>query len=71
MPKMKYKVNLTCEERAVLTRITKTGKSTAKEILHANILLATDDSRTPKLTVAKVADKCNTTTTTVQNLRRN
>jgi len=71
MPKQKYTVNLSNEEKTTLKRITKTGKSTAKEILHASILLATDDTRIPKLTVAEVAEKCDTTPTTVQIIRKN
>ena len=70
MPKMKYQVNLTDEEQAKLTKITTTGKASAKEILHANILLATADNRSPKLTVAAAAEKCNSTTTTVQIIRK-
>jgi hypothetical protein len=70
MSKLIYKVSLTEKERARLTKITTTGKGAAKEILHANILLATDDGRTPKLTVAAVAKKCNSTTTTVQKIRK-
>ena len=69
MPKLKHTVNLTSEERTKLMKITTTGKASAKEILHANILLATDDCRTQKLTVTAVADKCNSTTTTVQTVR--
>jgi len=70
MPKIKYHVNLTEEERSKLQKITTTGKSSASEILHANILLATADNRSPKLTVATVADKCDSTTTTVQKIRK-
>ena len=70
MPKLKYIVCLTDEERATLKKIVTTGKSSAKEILHANILLATDDNRTPKLTVVEAADKCNSTDTTVQTIRK-
>jgi hypothetical protein len=70
MPKMMYKVNLTNEERTKLSKIATTGKASAKEIQHANILLATDDNRSPKLTVAAAAEKCNTTTTTVQTIRK-
>ena len=70
MPKMKYQVNLTDEEQAKLTKITTTGKASAKEILHANILLVTADNRSPKLTVAAAAEKCNSTTTTVQIIRK-
>jgi hypothetical protein len=70
MPKLKYLVCLTDEERATLKKIVTTGKSSAREILHANILLATDDNRTPKLTVIEAADKCSSTDTTVQTIRK-
>jgi len=70
MPKLKYKVNLTSEERSILEKITKTGKTTAGEINRAKILLATDDNRIPKLTVIEVAAKCDSNTTTVQSVRK-
>ena len=70
MPKIKYQVNLTDSEQSKLQKLTTKGKSTASEILHANILLATADNRIPKLTVAAVAEKCNSTTTTVQKIRK-
>ena len=70
MPKLRYQVKLTKEERVKLTKTTTTGRASAKEILHAKILLATDDGRSPKLTVVAVAEKCDTTTTTVQTIRR-
>jgi len=70
MPKLMYKVNLTEEEQTKLIKITTTGKTSAKEILHANILLATADNKPTKLTISKVAQKCNTTNTTVQIIRK-
>jgi len=70
MPKKKYSVNLSKNEIEKLNKLTKTGKASAKEILHANVLLATNDSRTPKLTVKAVADKCSTSTTTVTRVRK-
>jgi len=70
MPKLKYEVNLSAEEKEKLNEITRNGKSTAKEIMHARILLATDDARELKLTVRQVAEKCDSTTTTVQTVRR-
>ncbi len=51
MPKKKYSVKLSENEIKKLTKMTKTGKSSAKEILHANVLLATNDNREPKLTL--------------------
>ena len=70
MPKQKYEVKLSDNEKKKLEKIMKTGKCKAREILHANILLATDDNRNPKLTVVEVAEKCNSNTTTVQTIRK-
>ena len=70
MPKLKHKVNLTEKEQNKLSRITTTGKASAREILHAKVLLATADNRSPKLTVATVAEKCDTSITTVQAIRK-
>ena len=70
MPKLKYTVKLTNEEKEYLLSIVKTGIAPSRDILHANILLSTDDNRIPKLSVAKVAERCNSTTTTVQTIRK-
>jgi transposase len=70
MPKKKYSVKLSANEIEKLKKMTKTGRASAKEILHANVLLATDDSRNPKLSAASVASKCNTSTTTVTRVRK-
>jgi len=70
MPKKSYEVKLSAEEKEMLNEITRNGKSRAKEIMHARILQATDDAREPKLTVRQVAEKCDSTTTTVQTVRR-
>jgi hypothetical protein len=69
MPK-KYDVRLTDDERETLMQIITTGEAKAKEIAHARILSATDDTRVPKLTVAEVADKCDSNIVTVQQIRR-
>jgi hypothetical protein len=70
MPRKKYSVMLDETERAMLTKITNTGNAAAREIKHANILLATDDGLTPKLTVSAVADKCNASMSAVQTIKR-
>lgn len=70
MPKIKYAVRISEDERSELMKIIKKGKASAKEILHANILLATDDTRKPKLTVIEAAEVCSTTSTTVQKIRK-
>jgi hypothetical protein len=71
MPKLKYAVKLTNEEKGYLLPIVKTGIAPSRDILHANILLSTDDNRIPKLSVVKVVERCNSTTTTVQTIRKN
>ena len=70
MPIKKYTVKLSESEKTRLKRITTTGKASAREIMHANILLATADNRNPKLTVAKAAEKCNVSMSMVTEVRR-
>ena len=69
MPKKKYVIELTEEERHKLTKIIKTGSSPARVITRANILLVSDVSLGKPPTVAETAERFNTTTTTVQNVR--
>lgn len=69
MPKKKYIIALSDEERAQLTKIVKTGKSPARVILRANILLSSDSNITKPLSVAATAELFQTTPTTVQNVR--
>jgi hypothetical protein len=76
MPGKKYQITLSSEERDRLTKIIKTGTSSARSILRANILLHSDavEQRKPgtsgSLTVVTLAELLRTTTTTVQNVRR-
>lgn len=69
MPKRKYTIELTDEERIKLTKIIKTGSSPAKVITRANILLVSDASTGKPLTVAETAERFKTTPTTVQTVR--
>ncbi len=69
MPKKKYVVHLTDQERLELTKIIKTGTSPSKVINRANILLASDSSSGKPFTVAETAERLNTTPTTVQTVR--
>ena len=69
MPKKKYVIELTDQERRKLTKIIKTGTSPAKVINRANILLTSDSSRGKPLTVAETAERFSTTPTTVQTVR--
>lgn len=69
MPKKKYAIKLTENECHELLKTIKCGTSPARVITRANILLASDASSGKPLTVAEVADRFNTTLTTVQNVR--
>ena len=69
MPKKKYVIHLTEQDRLELTKIIKTGISPARVINRANILLASDSSLRKPLTVAETAERFNTTPTTVQTVR--
>jgi hypothetical protein len=44
MPKNKYHVRLTKKEKDVLLETISKGSTSAKEIMHANILLAADEN---------------------------
>lgn len=69
MPKKKYVIDLSDEERQLLLKIIKTGKSPAKVILRANIMLSSDVNSSKSMTVAETAKLFETTPTTVQNVR--
>jgi len=71
MPKKLYDISIDKQERRALERIVSSGKSSAKEVLRANILLNSDSSggRVPVKT-RDLATLLNTSTTTVQNVRK-
>jgi hypothetical protein len=69
MPKKKYVIDLSDKERQGLRKILKSGKSPARVILRANILLSSDINGSKSLTVTETAEMFETTPTTVQNVR--
>ena len=69
MPKKKYVIKLSNEERDHLTKLVKTGASPARVILRANILLHSDSVVSKPLSVKAAAVLFQTTQTTVQNVR--
>jgi len=71
MPKKLYDISISELERSALERIVSSGKSTAKEVLRANILLNSDtsDGRIP-VKSRELAALLNTSSTTIQNVRR-
>ena len=71
MPKKLYDISLSDQERERLGKIVKSGKSSAREVLRANILLNSDCSEGHEpIKVRELATLLNTTTTTIQNVRR-
>ena len=71
MPKKLYNISMSEQERQALKKIVSNGRSSAKEVLRANILLNSDGSggRVP-IKTRELAYLLNTSTTTVQNVRR-
>lgn len=69
MPSIKYKIELSNEDRAELIDIVTKGKSPARTILRANILLASDRQSDKYMTVSEIAKAYHTTHTTVQTVR--
>jgi transposase len=64
-----YKVTLTAEERNALTKLVSTGKSNAKKIKHANILLAVDETENGGVSDQEVAKQFHCHANTVANIR--
>ena len=69
MPSLKYVIELSAEDKAKLTDIVTKGKSPARMILRANILLASDKRRETYMTISEISKAYHTTPTTVQNVR--
>ena len=69
MPAVKYVIELSDADRKTLQNIVKKGASTAKTILRANILLASDQNNKRHMTVAEIAEVYHVSPTTVQNIR--
>lgn len=69
MPAVKYKIELSTADRKKLQEIVTKGKSSAKTILRANILLASDQQNPKYMTVSEIASIYHISATTVQNVR--
>ena len=70
MPKGKYSVTLTDKETKILLDITHKGnRSSALEIMHANILLGTDDNSPNKKTDREIAEQFRISKGTVNAVR--
>lgn len=69
MPSLKYVIELSAEDKAKLTEIVTKGKSPARTILRANILLASDKRNETYMTASEISRAYHTTPTTVQTVR--
>ena len=69
MPSYKYVIELSDADRAELNDVVSKGKSPARTILRANILLSSDRNNKKYMTVAEIAEVYHTTPTTVQTVR--
>lgn len=69
MPSLKYVIELSAEDKAKLIEIVTKGKSPARTILRANILLTSDRGNEKYRTVSETSKACHTTPTIVQNVR--
>lgn len=69
MPSYKYVIELSDADRTELNNVITKGTSTARIILRANILLASDRNSKKYMTSAEIAGVYHTTPTTVQIVR--
>lgn len=69
MPSFKYVIELSEQDRTELIDIVTKGSNSARKILRANILLASDKQNEKYMTVAEIAEAYHTTPTTVQTVR--
>lgn len=69
MPSLKYAIVLSAQDKAELIDIVTKGKSPARTILRANILLASDRRSEQYMTVSEISKAYHTTPTTVQTVR--
>jgi len=69
MPSIKYVIELSDQDKAELIDIVTKGKSPARTILYANILLASDRQSEKYMTVSEISKAYHTTPTIVQNVR--
>ena len=71
MPKLKYQVQLSPEEVSRLREIVHKGnKHSARTIMHANVLLNTNDLNPAKKTDREIAEFFDISKTTVSQIRR-
>jgi len=71
MAKKKYEINLSTEDRITLTQIIKSGISSARTIMRAQILLNSDNSKGRKPNpVRRLAEVLGTTPATIETVKK-
>jgi len=70
MPKIKYHVRLSVEERNTLKDLVSKGSASAKSIMHANVLLAADENNTDRKSESEIAQLFHVNYQTVHTIRR-
>jgi len=71
MPKIKYRVRLSPDERRTLMDLVSKGSASAKAIMHANVLLAADEnSDGGHLSEAEIAERYHVNQQTVHTIRQ-
>jgi transposase len=66
----KYIVKLTDEERSSLTKLISSGKTSARKINHARILLKADDSNGDGWSDGQIAEALDTSIPTIERIRK-
>lgn len=69
MPSIKYKIELSREDREELIDIVTKGRSPARMILRANILLASNRQSEKYMTVSEIAEAYHISHTTIQKVK--
>lgn len=70
MPKLKYHVRLSSDERDSLIDLVSKGSAPARKIMHANVLLAADEKDGARISEAEIAARFHVNQQTVHAIRR-
>jgi transposase len=66
----KYRITLTVEERTELEQLVSTGKSAARRLTHARVLLLADELRGERCSDTEIVSALGTSVRTIERLRK-
>ena len=69
MARTKYRIELTDDERSLLTRIVCERRESERTVMRARILLMSEETQPEKISIKKLAEMLETTDTTIQTVR--